>query len=429
MLLERDIFGSQQFEMKRRVTTTEIHVEPCEARSLYRRVNWTALSLAGLIFATALLFISLDHQKIADAIVGGQPDSVSQQTTVLLTSDLGSCTGSLIASKWVLTAAHCLVGASSMDVRAVDVVSGRPIWTASGTRYLLQGYDELNSINDVGLLEIRESISAPYAVLASSVEVSAVEELGGVGIASGFGRTSNGGSPSAIALRVSVQLVPRSICQSNWFYNSRYSLDFICTAPSVTATICNGDSGGPLFLEIGGVRKIAGVTSFGASSGCGMNFSVFTRIPTFLNWIQGIIGVSTTSTTIANSSTSVAQNSQVVVIPSLPPVTPVVVPPLFPTVSDSRTPALPKFSTSRAFQLVVVKVGSNCSVDIDADSALRGRRLDVFLSKYQKLPSFRRILDKFGDTVVLVQKPCTSVLREGVFVSLDNSTIRLRARL
>ena len=392
-------------------------------------VKWSGAALARHIFVVSLLLVSLGNPEVADAIVGGQPDAASQQTTVLLTSDRGYCTGSLIASRWVLTAAHCLVGASSMDVRAVDVISGRPIWTASGARYLLQGYDEVNSINDIGLLDLRESISAPYAALANAAEVSAVEELGGMGIASGFGRTSTGGPSSGISLSVSVRLVPRNVCQGNWFYSSRYSIDFICIAPSATATTCNGDSGGPLFLEIGGVRKIAGVTSFGSSSGCGVNFSVFTRVPTFLNWIQGTIGVSATSTTIANSSSSLPPNSQVVAIPSLPPVTPVVVPPLFPNVSDSRAPVLPKFSTSRAFQLVVVSEGGKCSVDIDADPALRGRRLDVFLSKSQKSPSFRRILDEFGDAVVVVQKPCSSVLRTGVYVGLDNSPIRFRARL
>jgi hypothetical protein len=121
--------------------------------------------------------------------------------------------------------------------------------------------------------------------------------------------------------------------------------------------------------------------------------------------------------------------SQVVVFPAIPPAVPASVPPLYPTVADTGKPVLPKFSTTRAFQLVTEASGGKCRVDIDASVELRGRRLDVFFGKSQKSPDFRRILDEFGDTVVRVARSCSYVLRSGVFVRLDDSSIKFKAVL
>jgi hypothetical protein len=220
------------------------------------------------------------------------------------------------------------------------------------------------------------------------------------------------------------------VCSSAWTYNIPYSFNFVCVAPSLASTVCNGDSGGPLFVEIAGVRKIAGVTSFGSAAGCGANLSIFTRVPSFLGWISSISGVgvgSSTPVTVAPVVTTVPAGSQVVVFPDVPPLLPVNVPPLYPSVSDRGRPVLPKFSVTRAYQLLVEQVGGKCNVDIDADLSLRGKRVEIFLSRTEKRAKYRRILDEFGDVQIRLTKSCGTLLRSGIFVQLEGSKTRFRA--
>lgn len=49
---------------------------------------------------------------------------------------------------------------------------------------------------------------------------------------------------------------------------------------------CRGDSGGPLVVG----NHLVGVLSFGTSWGCGVGLpTVYTRVSSFVNWINGVV--------------------------------------------------------------------------------------------------------------------------------------------
>lgn len=54
-----------------------------------------------------------------------------------------------------------------------------------------------------------------------------------------------------------------------------------------------GDSGGPLrILRSNGTPVLAGVVSYGAAAGCELDYpAVFTRVHSFLDWIQAKTGI------------------------------------------------------------------------------------------------------------------------------------------
>ena len=54
-----------------------------------------------------------------------------------------------------------------------------------------------------------------------------------------------------------------------------------------------GDSGGPLrILRSNGTPVLAGVVSYGAAVGCELDYpAVFTRVHSFLDWIEAKTGI------------------------------------------------------------------------------------------------------------------------------------------
>jgi len=57
--------------------------------------------------------------------------------------------------------------------------------------------------------------------------------------------------------------------------------------------VLQGDSGGPLLLMLGGVYNQVGIVSFGAVEGCELEYPVgFTRVTSYLNWIETNTGIS-----------------------------------------------------------------------------------------------------------------------------------------
>ena len=62
----------------------------------------------------------------------------------------------------------------------------------------------------------------------------------------------------------------------------------ICTlsGPKGTETICSGDSGSPLMVDLNGRMIHVGLTSFGLTDCSSMFPSVFTRTIFYLDWMR-----------------------------------------------------------------------------------------------------------------------------------------------
>lgn len=240
-------------------------------------------------------------------IVGGVPAAQGAwpwQVSVEYNSGFGSfnhmCGGSLIAPRWVLTAAHCVVDGSRVDspsdlrVRAgsVDLHGGQ---TASVIRVITHGkYDEFTIDNDIALLELGSALpQTAIRPLLPSEEVGLAPD-GASATVTGWGRTSANGSGSSVLMQASLPLISSQRCASNFGYLPyEITNNMICAGYSFGGKdSCQGDSGGPLVVSDGqGEWRQAGIVSWGG--GCAQpNYpGVYTRVANYIGWIEAQTGL------------------------------------------------------------------------------------------------------------------------------------------
>lgn len=256
--------------------------------------------------ARYVLFSLLLISGKTDAIVGGKEVSNSSAYPFMVSVQFDpsgsdnfthSCGGSLIAERWVATAAHCvrsidfdelfppshiaiLVGSNSLNSENSELIVAEKIISHPEFDY------ETNQ-NDIALIELSRAYTGPVVSIPS--KKSRIPPFNEKSVVLGWGDINELGTMSNLLREVSLTSIRNTACFPFFpnFFDSQ--LSFCAVGSSIEAQdTCTGDSGGPLLISQNNTYILAGIISFGA--GCARSGvpSIYTRVTSYTDWITSV---------------------------------------------------------------------------------------------------------------------------------------------
>ena len=238
-----------------------------------------------------------------ERIIGGRPvDPGAFEECCLIGNSSGGgfmnswfCTGTLIHPRVVVSADHC-IGRSSGNLDPNSIAIGVDDENQVGTNEIIRvARIHKHPTEDVALLVLQSPAEVTPIDRASIEEVGEAERVELVGFGNtdptgtvGFGTKRQVNVPMHVVRQSDSQDL--SDAEATLGFNSH--TEFVAGRKGSGKDSCNGDSGGPAYIFIDGVRKLAGATSRAtdeANDACG-DGGVYVRIDKLQDWIDQVIG-------------------------------------------------------------------------------------------------------------------------------------------
>ncbi|XP_078534221.1 plasma kallikrein-like isoform X2 [Lissotriton helveticus] len=206
-----------------------------------------------------------------------------------------ACGGSIIANKWIVTAAHCFDIFSKPEnwlvyagILMQSEINAFAPYHKVRNIFLHPSYtkQEAETGYDVALFELETPMN--YTDLQLPICLPAKAEKDKIYSScwvTGWGFTEESGYISNILQKAEIPRISNEECQSN--YKQRRISNSMTCAGYKTGGVdsCKGDSGGPFACQSEGVWDLVGITSWGEGCARQEQPGVYTKVSEFTDWI------------------------------------------------------------------------------------------------------------------------------------------------
>lgn len=220
------------------------------------------------------------------------------------------CGASWIANKYLLTAAHCVRSIQRPIVARMGVLNLEDTGSAAiqdselKAFYSHPNFTAKSKYHDIAVIELVTAFKDDTNINKICLHADRQDMLPRhVLTASGWGLTDTDRSRSDILLKVELTTEPLDRCATEYrtqvgsaggrlasgVIQQQYCAIGKRQKSGKRGDSCIGDSGGPLHYTDHGADRfyLVGITSFGL--GCGESASIYTRVASYLDWIETIV--------------------------------------------------------------------------------------------------------------------------------------------